>query len=85
MAQRGKQIAEFIVRKAVTVTALCFAFYVNALSATPPVQQTPAPLQPPAITTKEKATLKGFDDLFQHERQGVLPFYQGQHRFLFFE
>jgi hypothetical protein len=63
MAQRGKQIAEFIVRKAVTVTALCFAFYVNALSAThPSIQQTPAPLQAPAITTKEKATLKGFDD-----------------------
>jgi hypothetical protein len=43
MAHRGKQIAEFIVRKAVTVTALCFAFYVNALSATAPkpIQQTP--------------------------------------------
>ena len=61
MKHNIKKIAEFVIRRSVTVTALLFAVYVNGLSATPQTPQTPAPLQPPPVTAKEKVTIKAFE------------------------
>ncbi|HKP48281.1 MAG TPA: hypothetical protein VJT50_16890 [Pyrinomonadaceae bacterium] len=56
MHSRTRKIARFVGRRAVTASALLFAFYVNALSE----QQTPASLQPPPVTAQEKISIKGF-------------------------
>jgi hypothetical protein len=54
-------MTEFLIRKSVIVVAILFAQYVNALGGIPQGTQTPAPLQPPAMTAKEKATVADFD------------------------
>ena len=51
-------MTEFFVRKLVIIVALLVAQEMNALGAVP---QTPAPLQPPAMTAREKATVADFD------------------------
>ena len=60
MKHKSKTMTEFLVRKSVIVVAILFAQYVNALGI-PQSSQTPAPLQPPAMTAREKTTIADFN------------------------
>ena len=60
MKHKSRTLTDFLVRKSVVVVAILFAQYVNALGG-PQGAQTSAPLQPPAMTAREKATVTDFD------------------------
>jgi hypothetical protein len=59
MKHKSKTMTEFFVRKLVIIVALLFAQEMNALGVVPRLQ-TEAPLQPPAMTAREKATVAEF-------------------------
>lgn len=54
-------MTDFFIRKLVIIVALLFAQYANALGGVPQVVQTQAPLQPPPMNAREKATVAEFD------------------------